>query len=152
MARTTTKRARSYDDYLAEEFHELRRQNDGLRQDINTQNTEFRTEMNTYNSELRKEIQAIKEIINNWKNDYDRQLDHLSADKDKAMTQLGDHERRITSLELKTKKHEIEENIWSKVKKISFNALIWFFWAGIMVSAAYGVKPALKIFNLLSGM
>jgi hypothetical protein len=46
MARTTTKRARSYDDYLAEEFHELRRQNDGLRQDINTQNTEFRTEMN----------------------------------------------------------------------------------------------------------
>ena len=152
MARTTTKRARSYDDYLAEEFHELRRQNDGLRQDINTQNTEFRTEMNAQNSELRKEIQAIKEIINNWKNDYDRQLDHLSADKDKAMTQLGDHERRITSLELKAKKQEIEENIWSKVKKVSFNALIWFFWAGIMVSTAYGVKPALKIFNLLSGM
>jgi hypothetical protein len=68
------------------------------------------------------------------------------------MTQLRDHECRISSLEQKIKKHEIEENIWSKVKKVSFNALIWFFWAGIMVSAAYGIKPALKIFNLLSGM
>ena len=68
----------------------------------------------------------------------------------KVLNQIADHEVRLTTLEQKSKAREIEDGVWAKVKKPSFNALVWLFWAGVVVSAAYGVKPALKVFNLFA--
>lgn len=148
--RAAAKRARSYDDYLADEFHELRRQFDSLKQDMNYQNTEIRNIINTQNNELRKEIQNIKDLFNTWKSNNDHQLEILNIEKKKAVEAIDDHEIRITDLEQKIKTHEIEGSVWSKVKRYSFKTLINIFWFGVVISAAYGIKPAMQLLNLFN--
>ena len=125
---TVVRGVKTFDVDIAQEFHELRKQNSALQQDV----------------------QSLKDTINGWKSSFDRQLDKLNSNMERVLNQIADHEMRLTNLELKARDCEVEKGVWAKVKKASFNSLVWFFWAGVVVSAAYGVKPALKVFNLFA--
>ena len=74
----------------------------------------------------------------------------MNDNMSKVLNQIADHEIRLATLEQTSKEMEIENGVWQKVKRASFSAVVWLFWAGLVVSAAYGVKPALKVFNLFA--
>lgn len=150
VTRTTVRGVKTYDVDIAQEFRELRKQNTELRDGMNKQNTDLRQDLNKLNESVRTEIQALKDTISTQNHLFERELGKLNSNMEKVLSTLADHESRLTSLEQKSKKQEIEDNVWAKVKKTSLNAVIWLFWAGVVVSAAYGVKPALKVFNLFA--
>lgn len=150
MPRTTVRGVRTYDVDIAEEFRELHKQTAEFREDINKQNVELHEGLNRLQESFKTEIQTLRDQITVQTNAFERELGRLNDNMTKVLGQIADHETRLTTLEQKSKEQEIENGVWQKVKKASFSALIWFFWAGVIVSAAYGVKPALKVFNLFA--
>ena len=150
MAKATARGVKTFDVDIAQEFRELHRQNAEIREDMNKQNAELRQDLTKLNEAVRTEIQALKDSINTQNNLVERELGKLNANMEKVLSQIADHESRLARLEQKSCAQEIEDTVWAKVKKASFNALVWLFWAGVVMSAAYGVKPALKVFNLFA--
>ena len=150
MPKTPVRRAKTYNVDIAEEFKELHRQNAGLREDMNKQSAEMHEGLNKLNESFKTEIQLLKDSINVQTGAFERELTKLNDNMSRVLNQIADHEARLATLEEKAKAADVEAGVWAKVKRISLHALVWFFWAGVVVSAAYGVKPALKVFNLMA--
>lgn len=150
MAKAIVRGVKTYDVDIAQEFRELHKQNAEIREDMNKQNVELHEGLNRLQESFKTEIQTLRDQINVQTNAFERELGKLNDNMTKVLDQIADHETRLTTLEQKSKEQEIENGVWQKVKKASFNALVWLFWTGVVVSAAYGVKPALKVFNLFA--
>jgi predicted nuclease with TOPRIM domain len=150
MPKAIVRGVKTFDVDIAQEFRELHRQNAELREDLNKQNAEMREGLTKLNESFKQEIQTLKDSISVQTNAFERELGKLNDNMSKVLDQIADHESRLTNLEQKSKEQEIEDGVWYKVKRASFNFAVWAFWAVVVVSAAYGVKPALKVFNLFA--
>lgn len=71
-------------------------------------------------SRTNESILTLKEEINGWKNCFDRQLDKLNTNMEKALSAIADHEGRITKLELSSRETEVKETTIGELKKFGW--------------------------------
>lgn len=100
-------------------------------------------------SKTNESILNLKEEINGWKNCFDRQLDKLNTNMEKALSAIADHEGRISKLEMASHDTTVKETTVDELKKFGWwaakatlVAVLYLVGSGKIVEIIQAVFPA----------
>ena len=115
---------------IAEEFNEIKNTlTDGL-------------------NRLDEKLDGFKNEINAWKQEFVKQLTILNTNMDKVLSQIADHEGRITKLEQDNLKNETRKQTVSELSKFGWMAAKIAIGAGAIIGAVGGCGWVLKLLSV----
>ena len=94
--------------------------------------------------EFRHEFKELRKDLDEWKTIFDRQLTKLNDNMEQVLSQLADHEARITELEKNKTAQEAKTSARTEMVKLGWMAAKWVLAAGILVGGVFGAGGALK--------
>lgn len=100
--------------------------------------------------EMQRAIRELGEKIDAQIHTFDKQLSKLNDNMSSVLEQIKDHEHRLTALETTSHDKQVEKKTWSNIWQSSVPVLKSIGWFLVILGAANGVKPLMKIFNLFA--
>ena len=95
--------------------------------------------------DVKTEISGLKREINAWRNTVESQLTKLNSNMDRVLSQLADHEGRLTKLETDSIKSLTKKEAVSDFVKFGWWAGKLVFAAGVAVGGLFGAAQVLKV-------
>ena len=112
---------------------------------------EFNEIKNTLTAGLNKldeKLDSFKNEINAWKQEFVKQLTILNTNMDKVLSQIAEHEGRITKLEQDALKNETRKQTVSELSKFGWMAAKIAISAGAIIGAVGGCGWVLKLLSV----
>lgn len=114
-----------------------------------------RTTTSTFNvdiaqefKDVKTEIGGLKNEISQWRNTVDVQLTRLNTNMDKVLSQIADHEGRITDLEKKSTQDQTRRETLSEAAKFGWVAAKLILAIGAIIGSVGGCAWVLKLLNV----
>ena len=125
--------------------------NDSIRhvKAVATYEVDIAQDIKEMKQEFRHEFKELRKDLNEWKTIFDRQLTKLNDNMEQVLSQIADHEARITELEKTKVVQDTKTGVKSEMIKLGWMAAKWVLAAGILVGSVIGTGGALKL--LFSG-
>lgn len=100
--------------------------------------------METRFDRLEDKLDSFKDEINAWKQEFVKQLTKLNSNMESVLSQIAEHEARITKLEQQNLKTETRKETVSDLAKFGWIAAKIFLIAGALIGSVGGCGWILK--------
>lgn len=97
---------------------------------------------------LESKLDGFKDEINAWKQEFVKQLTKLNTNMEQVLSQIADHEGRITKLEKDTLKSETRRETVSDMTKFGWLAAKFLLAVGAIIGAVGGCSWVLKLLSI----
>ena len=97
---------------------------------------------------LEDKLDGFKDEINAWKQEFVKQLTKLNTNMESVLSQIADHEGRITKLEKDTLKSETRRETVSDMTKFGWLAAKFLLAVGAIIGAVGGCSWVLKLLSI----
>ena len=137
VTRTTAKKTTTFDVDIAQEFKEVK-----------SDFKEFKNELSSKIDDTNKKLDDTNKKLADWTLMVDRQLTQLNTNMDKVLSQIADHEGRITSLEKKSTQDQTRRETISEIAKFGWTAAKLILATGAVIGAVGGCGWILKLLGI----
>lgn len=116
--------------------------------DIAEEFNEIKNTLTAGLNRLDEKLDGFKNEINAWKQEFVKQLTILNTNMDKVLSQIAEHEGRITKLEQDALKNETRKQTVSELSKFGWMAAKIAISAGAIIGAVGGCGWVLKLLSV----
>ena len=116
-----------------------------MKKTTNSQTSSVETFIESRFNRLEDKLDSFKDEINSWKQEFVKQLTKLNTNMEQVLSQIADHEGRISKLEQSKLKQDTQISTISNLTKLGWMAAKILLGVGAIIGAVGGCGWILKL-------